>query len=84
MIINNKMELNLFEKAVNQCKNAVLVLTPEGKQYNLKNPADFIRGIAELMKKRRDHLESEVYTNCIEDEMSIFDFITASRALPAM
>ena len=81
MIIKNIAELSLFETAVNRCRNAVLVLTPEGKQYDLKKPSEFIKGIAELMKQRRDHLESEIFTNCIDDEMNIFDYITASRAL---
>ena len=84
MIINNEMELNLFRKAVNKCRNAVLVLTPEGKQYDIKKPADTIKGIAELMKRRKDRLESKIFTNSIEDEMHIFDFIRNSRALQAV
>ena len=84
MIINNEMELNLFTKAINQCRKAVLVLTPEGKQYDMKKPVEYIKGIAELMKRRKDRLESEIFTNCIEDEMNIFDFIRGSRALQAV
>ena len=60
------------------------MLTPEGKQYDMKKPADYIKGIAELMKRRKDRLESEIFTNCIEDEMNIFDFIRGSRALQAV
>ena len=84
MLINKEMELNLFQKAIRQCRNAVLVLTPEGKQYDMKKPADYIKGIAELMKRRKDRLESEIFTNSIEDEMNIFDFIRGSRALQAV
>ena len=84
MIIRNETELNLFKKAIDRCRSAVLLLTPEGKQYDLTKPVDCIKGIAELMNRRRDHLEPEVLTNCIEDEMNIFDFIRDSRALQAV
>ena len=38
MKICNKDELRLFEDTLEQCKDSVLVLTPEGDQYDLKNP----------------------------------------------
>ena len=83
MIINNKKELSLFEKAVEKCHRALLVLTPEGRQYDLKRPGDYIKGITELMEKRDDRQESEIYTSCLEDQMTIFNFIRRCRKLAA-
>ena len=83
MIINNKKELNLFEKAVEKCHRAVLVTTPEGRQYDLKRPGDYIKGITELMEKREDKQEPEVFTNCLEDELILFNYIKRCRRLAA-
>ena len=81
MFIKNYKELDLFKKAVEGCRNAVLLLTPEGIQYNLKKPAEFIKGIPELMRARKDHMEAEIYTRGFDDDMRMFDFINKCRAM---
>ena len=81
MFIKNNKELNLFKKAVEGCRNAVLLLTPEGIQYNLKNPAEYIKGVAELMRERKDRMEAEIYTRGFYDDMMMYDFMNKCRAL---
>ena len=49
MKICNKDELRLFEDTIEQCKSSVLVLTPEGDQFDLKNPMERYLGIASLI-----------------------------------
>ena len=71
MKICNKDELRLFEDTLEQCKSSVLVLTPEGNQFDLKNPMERYPGIASLIGDE----DPELYASCYEDEMKLFRFL---------
>ena len=81
MKIRTSEEMRLFEQALDQCKKAVLLLTPDGRQFDLKNPMGRHQGIAQLLSVNKNRLEPEIYTNCFEDEMVMFDFIAQSRRI---
>ena len=68
MKICNKDELKLFEDTIEQCKSSVLVLTPEGDQFDLKNPMERYLGIASLIGNK----DPELYASSYEDEMRLF------------
>ena len=59
MKICNKEELRLFEDTLEQCEHSVLVLTPEGDQYDLKNPMEKYLGIASLIGDEDPELQKE-------------------------
>ena len=70
MKICNKDELRLFEDTIEQCKSSVLVLTPEGDQFDLKNPMERYLGIASLIGNE----DPELYASSYEDEMRLFRY----------
>ncbi len=71
MKICNKDELRLFEDTLEQCENSVLVLTPEGDQFDLKDPLERYQGIASLIGS--DY--TELYASSHEDEMKLFRYL---------
>ena len=71
MKICNKDELRLFEDTLEQCENSVLVLTPEGDQFDLKDPLERYQGIASLIGN--DY--TELYASSHEDEMKLFRYL---------
>lgn len=71
MKICNKDELRLFEETLEQCKSSVLVLTPEGDQFDLKNPMERYLGIASLLGNE----DPELYASSCEDEMKLFRYL---------
>ena len=71
MKICNKEELRLFEDTLDQCKDSVLVLTPEGNQYDLKNPMEKYLGIASLIGNE----DPELYASNYADEMKLFRYL---------
>ena len=71
MKICNKEELRLFEDTLEQCRRPVLVLTPEGDQYDLKNPMEKYPGIASLLSDE----DPELFASSSEDEMKLFRFL---------
>ena len=79
MTIRNNQELELFEETIDRCSHTIWLISPLGKQYDLKNPIERYLGIAELLKSNEAE-EPELFTSCIEDEMNIFDFLSAQRA----
>ena len=70
MKICNKDELRLFEDTIEQCKSSVLVLTPKGDQFDLKNPMERYLGIASLIGNE----DPELYASSYEDEMRLFRY----------
>ena len=70
MKICNKDELRLFEDTLEQCKNPVMVLTPEGDQYDLKDPMERYPGIASLIGNE----DPEIFASSYEDEMKLFRY----------
>ncbi len=72
MMIKTEQDIALFEQAVNCCRRAVWLVTPNGTQLNLKNTQERYSGIAMLLKDR--YGEMEIFTSCPEDEMIMMDF----------
>ena len=74
MKIRNNDELKLFEETLDRCHGSVLVVTPDGKQYDLKEPAGRILGIAEMLRKNGWD-EPELFTTSGDDEMQFFSLL---------
>jgi len=71
MKICNNDELKLFEDTLEQCEHSVLVLTPEGNQYDLKDPMEKYPGIASLIGDE----DPEVFASDSADEMKLFNYL---------
>ena len=74
MMIRNNDELKLFEETLNRCRNSVLVLTAQGEQYDLKDPAERYPGITEILRGNENE-EPELFATSPEDEMQLFRFL---------
>ena len=74
MTIRNIEEKMMFENAIDNCRKTVWLVTPEGKQYDLKTPDGRDQGIA-IMESAKGYEEPELFTTCVEDEMRIFEFL---------
>ena len=73
MMIRNNEELKLFEETLDRCDASVLVVTAQGEQYDLKDPAQRYLGIAEMLSK--DGLEEpELFASSCRDENALFGF----------
>jgi hypothetical protein len=73
MTIRNDDEMRMFENAIDRCRKPVWLVTAEGRQYNLKVPAEHSQGITRMLNAK-DYEEPELFTSCIEDEMILFEF----------
>ena len=82
MKIRNNDELKLFEETLDRCSDSVLVVTQQGEQYDLADPAQRYLGIAELLSKE-GYEEPEVFTCSGRDEMAFFDYLTAVEKMSA-
>ena len=71
MKIRNNDELKLFEETLDRCSASVLVVTPQGDQYDLSDPAQRYLGIAEMLRENETG-EPEVFTSSCADEMQFF------------
>ena len=74
MMIRNNDELKLFEETLDRCNASVLVVTPEGKQYDLKNPVERYLGIASMLSKD-EYDEPELFATSREDEMKLIRYL---------
>ena len=73
MKIRNNDELKLFEETLDRCDASVLVVTAQGEQYDLKDPAQRYLGIAEML--RGDELsEPELFASSSRDEAVLFGY----------
>ena len=77
MTINNSEELRLFEQCIDRCRRSVYAVTDRGQQYDLKTPFGRHRGLELLLDGSQD---VEIYTNCHEDDMVMFEYIDFIRA----
>ena len=76
MRIRNNDELKLFEETLDRCDASVLVVTAQGDQYDLKDPAQRYLGISEMLL--RDGVdEPEVYTSSCHDDAMFFEYFNA-------
>ena len=76
MKIRNKAELKLFEKTIDRCEASVLVVTPQGEQYDLKDPVQRCLGIAEMLRET-GAAEPELFAASCADEMRLFGYLDA-------
>ena len=83
MVIRNNDELKLFEETLDRCDASVLVVTAQGEQYDLKDPAQRYLGIAEMLCK--DGIEEpELFASSCRDEAALFryfDSVKSERAV---
>lgn len=82
MKIRNNDELKLFEETLDRCGASVLVVTRQGDQYDLSDPAQRILGIAEMLTKDGCE-EPELFASSPADEMKIFDYLNTVEKLSA-
>ncbi len=76
MRIRNNDELKLFEETLDRCDASVLVVTAQGEQYDLKDPAQRYLGIAEML--REDGInEPELFASSYKDEVKLFGYLNA-------
>ena len=76
MKIRNNDELKLFEETLDRCDASVLVVTAQGEQYDLKDPAQRYLGISELLRGE-GITEPELFASSCKDEMQFFGYLTA-------
>ena len=76
MKIRNNDELKLFEETLDRCSDSILLVTPQGDQYDLIDPAQRILGIAEMLS-RNGYEEPELFASSCTDEMKLFDYLNA-------
>lgn len=74
MKIRNNDELKLFEETLDRCSAPVLVVTQQGDQYDMSDPAQRILGIAEMISKD-GYEEPELFASSYSDEMKLFDYL---------
>ena len=78
MTIRNDEEMRMFEEALERCKKSVYLVTADGEQYDLKTPTGRYEGIAKMLNAK-DYEEPELFTNCIQDEMVLFEYIRKTQ-----
>ncbi len=76
MKIRNNDELKLFEETLDRCDASVLVMTAQGDQYDLKDPAQRYLGIAALLRGEGWN-EPELFASTYSDEMKLFGYLKA-------
>ncbi len=76
MKIRNNEELKLFEETLDRCSDSVLLVTRQGEQYDLADPAQRYLGIAELLSRTVEE-EPELFTSSVKDEMAFFEYFDA-------
>ena len=74
MKIRNNNELKLFEETIDRCDDPVMVVTQQGDQYDLSDPAQRVLGIAEMLSKE-GYEEPELFASSYKDEMKLFDYL---------
>ena len=82
MKIRNNDELKLFEETLDRCSDPVMVVTRQGDQYDMADPAQRVLGIAEMLTKE-GYEEPELFTSSCKDEMKFFDYFTAVEKMSA-
>ena len=74
MKIRNNNELKLFEETLDRCDASVWVVTAQGDQYDLKDPAQRYMGIAALLSESGVN-EPELFASSYKDEMKFFNYL---------
>lgn len=76
MLIRNNDELKRFEETLDRCGRSVLMVTCNGDQYDLKDPAERYMGIAEMLRKD-GWQEPELFATDRADEEQLISYLTA-------
>ena len=71
MKITNKQQVEAFQNAIDQCSGKVWLVSPEGKQYDLKSDTERYLGLASLISENGE--EMELFTSDYNDEMIMMD-----------
>lgn len=74
MRIRSNEELKLFEETLDRCDASVLVVTAQGDQYDLKDPAQRYLGIAAMLSGSGVN-EPELFASSYKDEMKFFSYL---------
>ena len=74
MKIRNNEELKLFEETLDRCDASVLVVTAQGDQYDLKDPAQRYLGISEMLRGEGIN-EPELFASSYRDEIKLFEYL---------
>ena len=82
MKIRNNAELKLFEETLDRCEASVLVVTAQGEQYDLKDPAQRYIGITAMLQGEGLN-EPELFASSYKDEMILFDYLNKVEAMAA-
>ena len=77
MTISTNEEMRMFENAIDRCRDSLYLITPEGTQYDLKTPMGRCQGIASMLDQQGP-VEPELFTNCYDDTMVIYNFLEQS------
>ena len=56
-----------------------MIVTVDGNTFDLKEPVERAKGLS-FMLEAKDYNEPEVFTNCHEDEMLMFEYLEQSKA----
>ena len=75
MWINNQDDISKFEETINKCKDSVYVITPSGKEYDLKETKGYYLGLASMLNAN-DYEEPEVYASCNGDEQLLLRYLS--------
>ncbi|MBR2765647.1 MAG: hypothetical protein IKE03_06675 [Blautia sp.] len=78
MRISNNDTLYAFEQAIDKCEDNVYLLSPDGKQFNLKNPIERYEGIGRLLEDKWERME--LFASERKDEGVLFDFFRQYKA----
>ena len=74
MKIRNNDELKLFEETLDRCDASVMVVTAQGEQYDLMDPAQRYMGIAVMLTEKGLN-EPELFASSYKDEMELFRYL---------
>ena len=72
MKIRTKQDVEAFQKAIDQCKNTVWLMSAKGEQYNMKSDRDWRKGLSRLLNDDQDELE--IYASNYHDESVMMNF----------
>ena len=78
MKIRSNEELKLFEETLDRCSASVMVVTPQGDQYDLMDPMQRCLGIAAMIRGNGTD-EPELFASSCRDEMYLFSFLDAQE-----
>ncbi len=80
MTIKTNEELRMFENAIDRCNDSLLLITPEGTEFDLKTPMGRHQGIASMLNQQGP-LEPELFATSYEDEAVLINYIRQCKKI---